>query len=1338
MVQGATNKETAAPVLTGKGLSFIGVTDALGTAQHDTTNQNNLFNPNTGSRNQQDPGVADRWTVGEFYGRRALQSVRRAGEIAYLRYGSLWLPTLYTELGFRVSCYIPSSFRLVNSSGEDINGKTMFGLICGPGIGYQPGSAWPANIGNRDQVAVASLQGGAALGLNLAYDQSGNAVRFVSYLHAPGGKGAGGVWQERANKYSHLWAISGYQQDDGIQGRYSTNPLPRDQWFTMEIYAKMDTSLNPPNGVFETWIERSGVMTKEQWAYDLDMGGTRANRISLGLVRRENTSEDSLPDSTAAIGPLYSTSGGGWGLHGIFARDMLGGGYVAQNIPTSTSYYYGADWALYAKQGASPTRTLNVSGNAALLFNPQQWQNGSMVAGRQNVPGTFAAVHHDAANGISECTLIDDSNFGVFPGTGAPVKVLRTHMFDPTGTPVDVGGGNRGEVYYAFANSSGTAIRYNANSTGETYWYFGFMIDDAAAAWQTPSGFFKIIQHHDTSAHPGPSPDGGPWMIHINSSRQIYMRVRGGTAPSSGDHEDLLIPSQVPLQAWCHVIIKNIWSHVDGQALTQLWYRYDGVHTSWQNGPSTTRSNRYLVRGVADAPYLKMGVYRENEATSITNPYAAVIRSFVMVSSTLAAAVPFQGWAVPGGEVSDPTPDPFAFTDQSGVEPSTLITSDIVQVTGVSNGTAVSIFDGGYRIGDAGMVNVRQNWGATAGTINNGEYIQVRQNSSGSYSSPDVCTLTVGTYSTDWTVTTRADTPQLPINLADYDLIWNDEFDGAAGALPGSSWHPFTNWEGEGAATPWGPWRDAYYDYEHAEQSGSGYLSLTGDTDSGDFTTSTLATYDPADIGNALRWSPAGGDLFIEFSVNVSQFRRSGPWCAVWLYESFGGDDEIDLFEYFNYPGLENAFNTALHGAAGGSSLPPAFHDAADFGVNLQADVFVPCQVHWKQSQTVDFYINNSLVRSVLDTTKVPMNPQGLRISIEYDAPPSVWTFGEDINDRPNEPCELRVGHVRVYRKRPSGTLPVIVDTDISGDVDDVGALAVLCRLHNLGECNILAVGTNVWNSYAVSAASAVMDFYGLGSIPIGKQWQGANSIGTETDGHAKHLHDTFSPSQTSATATSSVTLYRQALASATDSSVVFITLGPLHQLRALLDSAPDGISSLSGEELFNQKVLRVHTMGGQYPSSNGSAEYNFRGDGYGAHGHNVFPRITVPVTFNGYEVGRLEGGWGAGAALEAENKATNPVAAAYGYWFEYPQSWVNGGVSSSVILDWSTWDPICAYTAVRGTAAFTVVNPGSNSIQTDGNNTWVGSPDLAQSYLTENTPAATFAQNSLEPLMLP
>lgn len=605
----SSNKETTAEILSSKGLAFLGITDALGSVSNDTNDPFHLFDPNTGARNQQDPDnngnpVADRWSVGTFFGRKALRSERRANQIAYLRYGSLWLPDLYSEFGFRCSVYIPSSFRTVNSSGADINGKTMFGIICGPGIGYQPGSAWPANIGNRDQVAVASLQGGAALGLNLAYDQSGNAVRFVSYLHVPGGKGAGGVWQERANKYSHLWAISGYQQDDGIQGKYSTNPLPRDQWFTMEIYAKMDTSLNPPNGVFETWIERSGVMTKEQWAYDLDMGGTIANRINLGLVRRENTSENSLPDSNADIGPLYSTSGGGWGLHGIFARDMLGGGYTVANTPVESSVYFVSDWAAYGRRyatgGDGTVGSLSSYHPTSEAILPLQTANG------------FDQFHPSAA----------DVSVVQTPKHPNPERsdVYRFHW--DTSIPL-LNGNKRSEVFLPINSAGSTWSEGNTPEFGNEFVYYAVAMQIEQFIQNSANPYCLWHQFHDSGI------EGTGHKYQISSQRGLRWRHCRDTSCTNYDWRS---NAPIPLNTWVFLVYKILHGHNSPTGSATSWAMLEGESAFEQFG---TYSNQINVRG-AELGRMKLGIYVNDDETGqvtiyTTNPvrgsgFASVVK----------------------------------------------------------------------------------------------------------------------------------------------------------------------------------------------------------------------------------------------------------------------------------------------------------------------------------------------------------------------------------------------------------------------------------------------------------------------------------------------------------------------------------------------------------------------------------------------------------------------------------------------------------------------------------------------------------------------------------------
>ena len=73
----------------------------------------------------------------------------------------------------------------------------------------------------------------------------------------------------------------------------------------------------------------------------------------------------------------------------------------------------------------------------------------------------------------------------------------------------------------------------------------------------------------------------------------------------------------------------------------------------------------------------------------------------------------------------------------------------------------------------------------------------------------------------------------------------------------------------------------------------------------------------------------------------------------------------------------------------------------------------------------------------------------------------------------------------------------VILDTDMSGDCDDAGALAVLHALADRGECEILATIINRKDLANASAAavSAVNAWYGRAAIPIGTDKAGPTAL---------------------------------------------------------------------------------------------------------------------------------------------------------------------------------------------------------------------------------------------------
>lgn len=127
-----------------------------------------------------------------------------------------------------------------------------------------------------------------------------------------------------------------------------------------------------------------------------------------------------------------------------------------------------------------------------------------------------------------------------------------------------------------------------------------------------------------------------------------------------------------------------------------------------------------------------------------------------------------------GGGGSDTTPDAFAFTDQAPVAFSTLIASDIVQITGIDAAAAASISGDGtpeYRTcSDVTCTAVIANWGSVAGTINNNEYVQVRLTSSASQSTVSTATLDVGGVTDGFGVTTNDTTPD-PFSITDQTAV---------------------------------------------------------------------------------------------------------------------------------------------------------------------------------------------------------------------------------------------------------------------------------------------------------------------------------------------------------------------------------------------------------------------------------------------------------------------------------------------------------------------------------------------------------------------------------------
>eukprot|EP00947_MAST-08B_sp_MAST-8B-sp1_P003477 g3477.t1 len=159
-------------------------------------------------------------------------------------------------------------------------------------------------------------------------------------------------------------------------------------------------------------------------------------------------------------------------------------------------------------------------------------------------------------------------------------------------------------------------------------------------------------------------------------------------------------------------------------------------------------------------------------------------------------------------------------------------------------------------------------------------------------------------------------------------------------------------------------------------------------------------------------------------------------------------------------------------------------------------------------------------------------------------------------------------------------------------DVDDVAALCMAHGLVDNGEADLLAVVTDTLNPMSAGLVSSINHHYGRDRVPIGVYANGPGGGGGSDmilgdNSTLSYLADLVSafpgPVASAAGLPSGVEVYRRALASQKDGSVVIASIGLLTNLEALMASKADHLSPLSGTELLLKKVKTLYIMGGHY-----------------------------------------------------------------------------------------------------------------------------------------------------------
>lgn len=157
---------------------------------------------------------------------------------------------------------------------------------------------------------------------------------------------------------------------------------------------------------------------------------------------------------------------------------------------------------------------------------------------------------------------------------------------------------------------------------------------------------------------------------------------------------------------------------------------------------------------------------------------------------------------------------------------------------------------------------------------------------------------------------------------------------------------------------------------------------------------------------------------------------------------------------------------------------------------------------------------------------------------------------------------------------------PLILDMDLSSDVDDLCALSIACTLDKMGVFDLkgvmYSIGTE--NDMNISALNGfLINVQGLNNVLVGK-------CENEYIGDSPYWNDMGGCGDNRTNVDMVTRQYRKILANSTE-KVDIVTTGYVENLMYLLKSQADDISEKSGLELVTEKVGQLYVVGGAYPS---------------------------------------------------------------------------------------------------------------------------------------------------------
>ncbi len=286
--------------------------------------------------------------------------------------------------------------------------------------------------------------------------------------------------------------------------------------------------------------------------------------------------------------------------------------------------------------------------------------------------------------------------------------------------------------------------------------------------------------------------------------------------------------------------------------------------------------------------------------------------------------------------------------------------------------------------------------------------------------------------------------------------------------------------------------------------------------------------------------------------------------------------------------------------------------------------------------------------------------------------------------------------------------VPIIFDSDMGPDYDDVGAITILHAFADSGKAKILATVTSTKYPRVAGVMDVFNTYFNMPDIPVGVPKGKALELRdfqhwTDTI-LAKYPHKIKSNDE----APDAVEVYRKVLAAQPDKSVTIVTVGFLTNLSNLLQSAPDKYSKLDGKTLVKQKVKQLVCMAGKFPSG---FEFNVMEDA--AASQYVYTNWETPVIFSGFEIGqKIKVGL---PLIHNDAIKNSPVKNVFSICIPMAKEDSAGRMS---------WDETAVLVAIKGCESYYHLQYGHITVAKDGSNAWVNE-GTQQAYLIESVPSA-------------